>query len=220
MKKDKIVVVLIICIALAATGVLQNMRSHDSKVILPYLTALESSLNVFGKGKTNEFYSLHSELEPVMDDKVIPIAYFVEELLILEEFTNKRQVKPILCRDEPKDYISFYLSLTNGMGMKHNSAKLKIEEDGACDMIIPSELVKASLANSNRRITHKIKANDSLFKLAKRYYNDGSKWDRIYQANKNSMPNPNSLKIGQELHIPDIALSSNQDEDRSRIIKT
>ncbi len=220
MKNDNRIVVLIICIAFAATGVLQYMRSPDAKKIMPYLSAMESSLNVFGKGKTNEFYSLNSELAPAMDDKIIPIAYFVEELLILEEFTNQRQNTPILYRDEPKDYISFYLSLTDDMDMKYDSAELKIEEEGLCDMMIPGYIREVSMANSNRRITHKIKANDNLSKLAKRYYNDESKWYRIYQANKKRMPNPHSLKIGQELLIPDITLSSNEDRDRGRIVKT
>jgi len=50
-KKDKGVVELIICIALVATGVLQYMRSPDAKKIIPYLSAIESSLNVFGVAK-------------------------------------------------------------------------------------------------------------------------------------------------------------------------
>ena len=85
-------------------------------------------------------------------------------------------------------------------------------------MIIRVEHQKVSMANCNRRITHKIRANDSLSKLPRKYYNDESKWTKIYQANKNRMPDPHSLKIGQKLLIPDITLSSN--EDRDRIVKT
>ena len=219
MKRDKVFVIFIVFVSFGITGFLHFMRSPDSKEVLPYLSAIESSLNVFGKGKTNEFYSFNSILQP--DAETIPIDYFVEEQSIIDDYDKEKQIGSFLYLDEPNDYISFYLSLTNPIDVKYNSsAVLKNEGKGECGLIIPPELVKASVANSNRCITHKIKANDSLFKLAKRYYNDGSKWDRIYQANKNSMPNPNSLKIGQELHIPDIALSSNQDKDRSRIIKT
>ena len=218
MKRDKVFVIFIVFVAFGITGFLHFMRSPDSKEILPYLSAIESRLNVFGEGKTNEFYSFNSELEPDLSDKIIPIDYFIEEQSIIDDYEREKQVKTILYLDEPNNYISFYLSLTNPMDVKYNSVVLNDEGNGASDLIIPPELVKASVANSNRRITHKIKANDSLFKLAKRYYNDGSKWKKIFQANKNKMSNPNSLKIGQELLIPNITVS--RKEDKQGIIKT
>ncbi|MDP6924135.1 MAG: LysM domain-containing protein [Candidatus Scalindua sp.] len=218
MKRDKVFVIFIVIVSIGITSFLHFMRSPDSKEILPYLSAIESSLNVFGKGKTNEFYSFNSELEPDLSDKIIPIDYFIEEQSIIDEYEREKQVKTILYRDEPNDFISFYLALTNPMDVEYNSVVLKNEGNGASDLRIPSELVKVSVAKSDRRITHKIKANDSLFKLAKRYYNDGSKWDRIYQANKNKMSNPNSLKIGQELLIPNITIT--RKENKQRIIKT
>jgi len=218
MKRDKFFVIFIIFVSFGITGFLHFMRSPDSKEILPYLSAIEGTLNVFGEGKTNEFYSLNSELEPDLSDKIIPIDYFIEEQSIIDEYEREKQVKTILYLDEPNDFTSFYLSLTNPMDVKYNSVVLNDEGNGASDLIIPPELVKASVANSNRRITHKIKANDSLFKLAKRYYNDGSKWKKIFQANKNKMSNPNSLKIGQELLIPNITVS--RKEDKQRTIKT
>jgi len=218
MKRDKFFVIFIIFVSFGITGFLHFMRSPDSKEILPYLSAIEGTLNVFGEGKTNEFYSLNSELEPDLSDKIIPIDYFIEEQSIIDEYEREKQVKTILYLDEPNDFTSFYLSLTNPMDVKYNSVVLNDEVNGASDLIIPPELVKASVANSNRRITHKIKANDSLFKLAKRYYNDGSKWKKIFQANKNKMSNPNSLKIGQELLIPNITVS--RKEDKQRTIKT
>jgi len=218
MKRDKFFVIFIIFVSFGITGFLHFMRSPDSKEILPYLSAIEGTLNVFGEGKTNEFYSLNSELEPDLSDKIIPIDYFIEEQSIIDEYEREKQVKTILYLDEPNDFTSFYLSLTNPMDVKYNSVVLNDEGNGASDLIIPPELVKASVANANSRITHKIKANDSLFKLAKRYYNDGSKWKKIFQANKNKMSNPNSLKIGQELLIPNITVS--RKEDKQRTIKT
>ncbi len=218
MKRDKVFVIFIVFVAFGITGFLHFMRSPDSKEILPYLSAIESRLNVFGEGKTNEFYSFNSELEPDLSDKIIPIDYFIEEQSIIDDYEREKQVKTILYLDEPNNFISFYLSLTNPMDVKYNSVVLNDEENRACGLVIPPELVKASVANSNRRITHKIKANDSLFKLAKRYYNDGSKWKKIFQANKNKMSNPNSLKIGQELLIPNITVS--RKEDKQGIIKT
>ncbi len=218
MKRDKIFVIFIVFVSFAITGLLHYMRSPQTRRAVPYLNALESSLSVFGEGKTNEFYSLNSQLKPAIEDNIIPVEYFVEEQRIIEEFDNEMQVKPILCRDEPTDYISFYISLTNEMNMYGSSHELKINDVGSCDTIFTAPHRSVRIANSNRHLTHKIKANDSLFKLAKKYYNDGSKWEKIYQANRNEMSDPNSLTIGQKLLIPNITVSSKK--DKHRIIKT
>ncbi len=214
MKRDKVFVIFIVFVSFVITGLLHYMRSPQMRRAVPYLNALESSLCVFGEGKTNEFYSLNSQLKPVIVDNIIPIDYFVEEQRIIEEFDNVNQVKPILCSDEPTDYISFYISLTNEMNIYGSSHGLRINNEGSCDTIFTAPHRNIRVTNSNRYITHKIKANDSLFKLAKRYYHDGSKWEKIFQANRNEMSDPNSLTIGQELVIPSIK------EDKYRIIKT
>ncbi len=220
MKRDKFFVIFIIFISFVITGVLHCMRSPESQNAIPYLTALESSLSVFGEGKTNEYYSFNSQLKPVMQDNVIPVEYFVEEQRIIDEYDNENQVAPILCRDEFTDYISFYISLTNDMNMYSSAHELKIKEAESYNTIFSDPHQSIRIVNSNHRITHKIKANDSLFKLAKRYYNDGSKWREIYQANKKEMNDPHSLKIGQELFIPNITVSRQEDKHRIKVIKT
>jgi NitT/TauT family transport system substrate-binding protein len=47
-----------------------------------------------------------------------------------------------------------------------------------------------------------VKAGDSLSKLAERFYNSMSKWEKIYEANKDSVKNPHYIYIGQKLMIP------------------
>lgn len=46
------------------------------------------------------------------------------------------------------------------------------------------------------------KYGDTLWILGARFYNDGSKGDKIYQANKSKIKNPNFLSLGLELVIP------------------
>jgi hypothetical protein len=220
MKRDKRFVIFIVFLSFAVTGILHYMRSPETQRIVPYLTALENSLSVFGEGKTNEFYSFNSKLKAGTEGNIIPIGYFVEEQLIIEviieEFNNEKQIEPILCRDELTDYISFYISLTNDMYV--NDHELKRKEPKSYDTIFSAAHQGIRKVNYNHRITHKIMANDSLYKLAKKYYNDGSKWEKIYQANRNIMPDPHSLKIGQELVIPNITVANK--EGRNKIIKT
>ncbi len=43
---------------------------------------------------------------------------------------------------------------------------------------------------------------DSLWKIAKKYYNDGSKYTVIFQANKGIIKDPNLIYVGQVIKIP------------------
>ena len=51
---------------------------------------------------------------------------------------------------------------------------------------------------------HKVKHGENLYKIAKKYYGDGTKWYKIFDANKETLNNQKSLKVGQELLIPDL----------------
>jgi nucleoid-associated protein YgaU len=45
-------------------------------------------------------------------------------------------------------------------------------------------------------------AGDTLSKIAKREYGDASKWHRIYEANKDTIKNPDLIYPGQTFKIP------------------
>jgi NitT/TauT family transport system substrate-binding protein len=47
-----------------------------------------------------------------------------------------------------------------------------------------------------------VKLGDTLSKLSERFYNSTSKWDKIYEANKDTVKNPHYIYIGQKLMIP------------------
>jgi LysM repeat protein len=51
---------------------------------------------------------------------------------------------------------------------------------------------------------HRVQRGDSIYKLAVKYYNDGTKWNKILEANKKVIKDPKSLRIGQELIIPEL----------------
>ena len=50
--------------------------------------------------------------------------------------------------------------------------------------------------------THVVTKNDTLYKLAKTYYGDRSKWSRIADANPQTGPGGTKLSLGMELTIP------------------
>ncbi len=50
--------------------------------------------------------------------------------------------------------------------------------------------------------THVVTKDDTLYKLARHYYNDQRKWRDIWEANRNRLPNPDRLEVGLKLIIP------------------
>ena len=47
-----------------------------------------------------------------------------------------------------------------------------------------------------------VKQGDSLYAISRKFYGDSSHIDRIFQANRDSLPSKDSLKVGQTLRIP------------------
>lgn len=56
-------------------------------------------------------------------------------------------------------------------------------------------------APSGERV-HVVEKGDTLYGLARRYYNDASQWRRIYEANADRLENPDRLRPGMRLVIP------------------
>lgn len=49
---------------------------------------------------------------------------------------------------------------------------------------------------------YEVKADDNLHWLAAKFYGDARQWERIYEANRDKIQNPNILRVGQQLLIP------------------
>ena len=49
----------------------------------------------------------------------------------------------------------------------------------------------------------KVRRGDSLWRIAKRHYGNGRRWTRIYNANKRKIQDPDFLKPGHRIYLPD-----------------
>ena len=115
------------------------------------------------------------------------------------------------------DYKKFHLiALYNGL---IDAAKVMVGQqikipvlEGIPIMVDPSKILTDSTKASPTRpykiinvkgfIIHTVKAEDSLSKLAKKYYGDYKKFDLI--ANFNNIQVSDSLRVGQEIKIPEV----------------
>lgn len=50
--------------------------------------------------------------------------------------------------------------------------------------------------------TYTVSSGDTLSKIAKHFYNDGNEWQRIFNANRDVLSNPDRIVPGQHLRIP------------------
>jgi nucleoid-associated protein YgaU len=50
--------------------------------------------------------------------------------------------------------------------------------------------------------TYTVVSGDSLSKIAKKFYGDATHWQRIFEANKDIIKNPDLIHPGQVLKIP------------------
>lgn len=67
----------------------------------------------------------------------------------------------------------------------------------ALDTAVPSGTGTASA-----QVVHVVQDGDTLGRIALRYYGDANRWQRIYDANRAAIPNPNALTVGTRLNIP------------------
>ncbi len=89
-----------------------------------------------------------------------------------------------------------------------NAIRADIRVEGKKTLSAPVQhLVVPDKPDHNIRVlTHKVELNDNLFSLAKRYYGDAKKWTKIYDANSDVIYDKNSLPVGDDLIIPDVAI--------------
>jgi len=73
-------------------------------------------------------------------------------------------------------------------------------DDITADITVDSSLPQPSAARPQRIYT--VKPGDSLSKIAKDFYGNANDYMRIFEANKNTLNDPNKIQPGQELVIP------------------
>jgi nucleoid-associated protein YgaU len=95
------------------------------------------------------------------------------------------------------------------MGLLDNDKDPKKKADfsdvvaGGSSTAPPADMAAAPAPNvADVEKTYTVVAGDTLSKIAKREYGDASKWHDIYEANKDTIKNPDLIYPGQTFKIP------------------
>ena len=71
---------------------------------------------------------------------------------------------------------------------------------GASPFSTATQPIGTTTASESRM--HDVVAGDTLSGLAKKYYGDASKYQRIFDANRDQLSDPDKIRVGQKLRIP------------------
>ena len=80
--------------------------------------------------------------------------------------------------------------------------------DLTCDLTVDSSLPQpqaaaaAAGAGGGSARTYTVQPGDSLSKIAKQFYGNASEYNKIFEANRDQLSNPDKIQAGQELVIP------------------
>ena len=69
------------------------------------------------------------------------------------------------------------------------------------DMIITLGTGKTRVNNSIIPKTYMVKRGDSLYKIARRFYGDGTLWETLYEKNKATIVHPLLIPAGTLLYL-------------------
>ena len=73
--------------------------------------------------------------------------------------------------------------------------------DLTCDIVIDPSLAPAKPAAPEAK-TYTVQPGDTLSKIAKQFYGNANAYMKIFEANKDQLNDPNLIKVGQVLKIP------------------
>ena len=71
-------------------------------------------------------------------------------------------------------------------------------------VVTAKPMAPAAKADKGAPQHYVVKPGDTLARIAQQFYNSGLRWDKIYEANKDQVKNPDYIFIGMKLTIPEI----------------
>jgi nucleoid-associated protein YgaU len=73
---------------------------------------------------------------------------------------------------------------------------------GDLDLQVSAQQQVEQASETEQMQTYTVKSGDSLWKIAKNHYGDGSHYMQIFYANRDKINDPDMIQVGQEFIIP------------------
>ncbi len=119
--------------------------------------------------------------------KYSPVLSLAKELNIqglnVKEDAGKLNLSGTVNTQYEKDKIWDKIKEVGGEGQKEVSADIKVLNAGYYHL-------------------HTVESGENLSKISKQFYKDAKSYMKIFEANKDQLTNPDMIKVGQKLKIP------------------
>ncbi len=77
-----------------------------------------------------------------------------------------------------------------------------LHPDIVIDPSLPAPAAAAAPAGAAQQRTYKVQSGDTLSKIAQQFYGKANEYNKIFQANRSQLSNPDHISPGMELVIP------------------
>jgi nucleoid-associated protein YgaU len=226
MRRDTQIGIILGIVILVIIGVFLSTRATDNEAVLPGLV-LSEGVRQKTEDKEIDINRFFKEAKKTEPEEISTVEYSNEEVLVSEE-----PAEPTPLEKQPGITLVETTSEDSSLEGKWEGVAEEISEETEIaeqeETVVDAQLAQditfaeqavvsedqqtSSYAGSTEEIYYKVQSNDNLFKIARKHYGDGQKWIKIFEANRDSMSDSNSLYVGQELLIPDITVEKEENE--------
>lgn len=98
--------------------------------------------------------------------------------------------------------VSFKLKQYKHFGTKVVKVSAPEKETNTAAVTVETPRETTNSPEPKQETTYTVQKGDCLWNIAKKFYGNGSKYTKIYEANKDKIRNPNLIYVGQVLVIP------------------
>jgi len=158
-------------------------------------------------------YKLALLYDDKMNDPLSALHHFRRYLALSPNGSHANDVKNSMKRDEVAVLTTLsgdsVVTRAEAARLRNENLNLKELEARAGTLRSGSEKSKAGDASSTRTASKKsggrtyiVQSGDTLASISRKFYKSPRRWEKILNANKESIHNPENLKVGQTLIIP------------------
>ena len=228
MRRDTQIGIILGIVILVIIGVFLSTRASNNISVLPDLV-LSEGVRQKTEVKEIDINSFFKESKKAEPEKELAVEFPTEEVLVSEELVEltqpEMQPEATIVEtsiDEESSLEGKWEGVAEMIVEEPEIAEQEVEDvhvvqntPSVEEIVVPEpeeEPQASSYTASAEPVYYKVQSNDNLFKIAKKHYGDGQKWKKIFEANRDIMPDSNSLYIDQLLLIPDVSVENRPKE--------
>jgi len=149
-------------------------------------------MGLFGKSLEDKVQSAVEKVRAQFPDSTIN-AQVKDEVVTLTGHANDLNTKTRIM-----------VAFNEAVETKNTINQISIDQPSAAKAAgaAPRPATAAGVTAASEHRTHEVASGDTLSELAQRYYGDASKYNKIFEANRDQLNDPDKIRVGQKLKIP------------------